>query len=73
MFDPALFRQIASETIPESLYQQLEAHLEDLSRRYADVELVQAQTDEIAHMYFLDRLRRFEEIRKQFEKERPQG
>ncbi len=66
MFDPKLFKQMASETIPESQYTQLKPHLDVLSSRYADDEALKNQEAYMEYWFQQDRRSRFDMIRKEF-------
>lgn len=66
MIDTALFKQIASETLPDILYQQLEPHLEAVSSRYGEVETRIGQMEEIEHEERRYRSGRYNMIRQEF-------
>ncbi len=67
MINDALFKHVASNELPASMYQMLEPHLDSLLESYRDSE---AMGDQLATLEYLDLGRRFRTLRAEFEETR---
>src|SRR5665647_2482630 len=66
MTDIALFKQAATEKLPEALYQQLQPHLETLTSYYEELKVNMLQMEEMAFYEYQERNQHFEMIRQEF-------
>ena len=66
MIDTTLFKQLAVKELPDSLYQQLEPHLEALCHQVEEFNYYQMQVD---HFDAMDRSNRLDQIREEYAKE----
>ena len=66
MIDTTLFKQLAVKELPDSLYQQLEPHLEALCHQYEEFNYYQMQVDRLDAR---DRSYRLDQIREEYAKE----
>lgn len=65
--DTTFFKEIALDVLPEPLYPVLERYFDEIFARYAEVESLRTQADEVEHLYHQHERRRFDEIRAAFQ------